>query len=99
MDLKNPYIIRWWSLEPVSTAPQSKSLDYKLQIKAFRGFFLTKLPPLKISYRNYKKFTQEQFENKLSINLSEENDIDYDRFQHIFEYTLNSHVVNDEKRN
>ena len=62
--------------------------DHHLMIYGFFKCRLTKLPPVKISYRNYKNFNQTNFENELSRNLSDENNIDYDRFQHIFETTL-----------
>ena len=78
-------------------AVETGSSDHHLMIYGFFKSKLTKLPPLQISYRNYKKFTQEKFENELSRNLSEENDIDYDRFQHIFETTLNSHAPKKKK--
>ena len=59
-------------------AVETGSSDHHLMIYGFFKSKLTKIPLLKISYRSYKKFSQEKFKNELSRNLSEENDIDYD---------------------
>ena len=66
---------------------------HKMTITVIKSFF-KKAKPLKIKYRDYKKFDENLFRTELSTNLSDINksDINYDDFENIFMEQLNKHA-------
>ena len=62
--------------------------NHHLMIYGFFKSTISMLPPQKISYRNYKKFSVDDFNRQLSIKLHSQNFMNYDRFQNIFLETL-----------
>ena len=66
------------------SAVETGMSDHHLMIYGFFKVKFSKIPPVQISYRNYKSFSFETFNSQLSTTLCAENFIDYDIFQNIF---------------
>ena len=52
----------------------------------------TKLPPKTIRYRDYKKYSEDQFCNELSFNLAQESPDSIESFTELFDKTLDNHA-------
>ena len=73
--------------------------DYhKMTISILKTFFKKKMP-VKINYRSYKNFIQDDFRNDLSIALQRCNQqtMGYENFNHIILEVLDSHALGNKR--